>query len=154
MGFPDEVRRKLDEIKAREASIWGAFLSHSRDYMDALRLSLEDLEVLERAKERGSIYPDVAEHGARGFLQVEVEGESFSLTVSHICGLHYGGSWQTLLFSVCLSNPELNESVGGGTTLITVVPEEWHRKILSRLSEGSEANIPMWLPDDLREHWE
>lgn len=151
MSLADEVHRKIQGVVNEEQTTWHTFLSNHEDYMRALNLTSEHLEVLERSKGRGSIYPDLTETGSKGFLKFSLDGEEFALSVKHVCGAPYGGSWTDCVFAICLTHPSLNSSVGGGTTLISVVPDEWHQRIVSRLAEKEDS--PSWMDDDLKKHW-
>ncbi|OGN01868.1 MAG: hypothetical protein A3B91_04800 [Candidatus Yanofskybacteria bacterium RIFCSPHIGHO2_02_FULL_41_29] len=148
MSFASKVRQMVREVVNQEQAIWNSFLTHSSDYMEVLGLSTAELEVLERGRQRrSSMYPSLEETGEKGFIQFMVEGEEFALAVKHVCGAPYGGSWMDSVMAVCLSNPILNTQVGGGTTLISVVPEEWHSKILQHLAKGNGDETPI-LPTD------
>ena len=139
MDYAGRMRRMIDEINKREQAIWHAFLGHSEEYMEALGLNTDELEVLERgAQKRTSVYPDLVETGGKGFLKFTIEEEEFALAVKHVCGCPYGGKWTESIMAVCISNRNLNDSVGGGTTLINVLPEDWHRKIIHHLTERDE----------------
>jgi len=129
----------VDDTVREEQNIWQTFLKHSEDYEKALGLSSNDLDVIgQGVQERMSMFPDVAETGAKGFLKLTVQDEEFSLAVKHVCGGQYGGDWQDYVVAVCMTNDFLNQSVGYGTTLINIVPDEWHEQILHHLKNGKE----------------
>ncbi|MDO8537190.1 MAG: hypothetical protein Q7R94_03010, partial [bacterium] len=83
-----------------------------------------------------------------GFLSVEVEGENFTLSVQNVCGVSYGGQWRESIVAICTSNPGLNETTGQGTTLINVLQNEWHDKLLRHLIEGKSQPQSRSGPED------
>ena len=133
MSFIQKVRQKIEAVVNQEQSVWNAFTQHSSAYMRVLELEPKDLEVLKREHGRGSMYPDLKETASKGFLQVTIGGKQFSLSVKNVCGAEYGGRWTESILAICTSDPSMNESVGSGTTLISVISEEWHERLVKRL---------------------
>jgi len=163
MRFIDEIQQIVEAMRRLEVCVWKIFKKHHQDYMSALQLNFDDLKVLEEFKKFcsqyhdffGSQYPDIAEIGAKGFLQFKVDGEEFSLHSISVCGNQYDGQWENMILVFCTSNLSLNESFGLGTALITVVPEEWRQKIVIHLAKytHSDGVAPAWLPKEFRDRW-
>lgn len=136
MNFPEKVRRRIRSVTAHEQALWRTLVEHSWHYMQVLKLKPRDLEALERSQHHW---------GSRdqGFARVTISGEEFSLTVKHVCCLPYGGRWMSFIIASCTSNPMLNASVGGGTTLMNVVPDDWHIRLLERLRSNGNGLTPV-----------
>ena len=128
----------------------------SRELAAVLHLDGHDLHVLEQGDGRrpDSIFPTLAESAeAYGFLNVLVDGEEFALFCKHVCGRPYGADWVNLVMAVCTSNEGMSVSTGGGTTRISVLPDEWHQKLVRYLGDDKSPEAPSWLPDELKGRW-
>ena len=141
MSFADNVRGKVTEHVKREKELWSKTTMHSAAYRKALKLLESDLEALLRIKDRPSPLPDTKEHADKNFLAIPVNGKQFALTVHHVCGVPYGGTWTTVILAICTSDDSVNESVGRGTTLITTLSDEWHDKLMARLMGADDTAV-------------
>lgn len=141
MNFQERMREIVVNATATKEETWLTFQKHSAEYADALGLSTHDLSIIEdQVQGRLSMYPDLKEVGSMGFLKFDLHGEKFSLSVKHVCGMHYGGQWQDFVFAICMSDLKRNQQLGYGTTLISVLPSDWHEKILFYLKTGGEVS--------------
>ena len=147
MSLKEKVHKMIKKVKLTKATTWETFQKHSMSYSKMLNLSVEDLAVIEEEiQERSSSFPDIAETGEKGFLKFNVDDEKFSLAVKRVCGVHYGGRWQCYIFAICTSSPGLNQTVGEGTTTISIVSEEWNEKILHHLrSDEKKPQLTLML---------
>src|SRR3989344_1550467 len=135
-SIKNRVRRQLEEQKEINRLRYNAFVSHSSGYKRALELSQSDLKDLEHIQTQPStIYPSLQNY--QGFVSLEVKGERFILSVRHVAGHQYGGQWSDEIMAVCATNADLNEESGGGTSLINVIPPEYHRAIIDHIKEES-----------------
>jgi hypothetical protein len=140
MGFVQKVRQLVTKANSTKDEVWRAFQKRSAEYARALKLSDHDLATIEQeVQPRGSVFPDIMETGEKGFLKIKVQGEDFSLAIKHVCGCHYGGDWRDYIFAICMSNPRLNQTIGNGTTTISIVLFDWHEKILRHLKNGEDG---------------
>lgn len=137
MNFKKEVRQLITKTLSTKEDAWQTFQKHSAEYAKVLNLSTSDLATLQQdVQERFSMYPGIEETGEKGFLKFSLEGEDFSLTAKHVCGSHYGGEWQDYIFAICMSSSVFNQTIGYGTTTISIVSADWHEKILTHLKNG------------------
>ena len=135
-SIKNQVRRQLEEQKEINRSLYNGFISHSSAYKRALELNQVDLEDLDRIQTRPSgIYPSLQDH--QGFVSLEVKNERFILCVRHVAGHQYGGSWSDEIMAVCATNAEHNRECGAGTSLISVIPDEYHSAIINHIKEES-----------------
>lgn len=135
-GYGDTVREIAAGVVERENALWEVFVRHSEAYVRALEIDDDQVSVLERAQPHTSCYPDSAELAEKGFLQVKLDGQEFALVVKHVCGAAYNDEWRECIIAFCVSTPDFNESVGGGTTFISVLAEDWHNKLATHLATG------------------
>jgi hypothetical protein len=135
-GYRDLVWQMVAGAVERENTLWEVFIRHSVTYKRALQLNDQQVEVLERTQPRTSMYPDASELAEKGFLHVTLDGQEFALTAKNVCGAAYEDQWRYCLIVFCVSTPSLNESVGEGTTFISVLPEDWHAKLANHLATG------------------
>lgn len=135
MDPKDELRKRVDEGKAGTQAIWETMTRRHGDYVRVLELSLGDVNELKKQKGHIGMYPTIEDELESAMLSVDIDGETFGLVVKSICGIPYGGKWTTCLMLGCKSNPALNLAIGHGTTLIFNVPEDWHNRVISRLTE-------------------
>lgn len=139
VNYREVVRDMVITARTEKETIWENFKRHSLDYAIALNISSSDVAIIEQeVQRRGGTYPSVIDTALGGFLQFDLEDEKFSLSVKHVCGAHYGGTWADFIFAICISQPSLNKAIGGGTTTISVVPEDWHKKIVRHLQNSNE----------------
>jgi len=101
--------------------------------MRTLGLNDDDLNALERIQGHGGMYPDKTSLTNISKLGIEADGQNFTLVVKHVCGIPYGGEWTKVIMAICSSDDSLNESTGGGTTLINVLPQPWHEAVIRNL---------------------
>lgn len=134
MRIINEVKALIRNTRNQERWTWEEMLSHSTDYIKALRLREEDLEVLERSQGNAGIFPTLDDRARHSFIQFDVGGETFTLYVAKLCGAPYGGTWQMCILAVCTSNSDLNIETGRGTTHITVIPRDWHEMVMRALT--------------------
>lgn len=133
-NFKEKVQQMVARASMRKEKTWETFQEHSANYAKVLNLSANNLVIIEQeVQEIHSMYPDIEETGIKGFLNFDLDGENFSLAVKHVCGAHYGGEWRDYIFAICMSNHKLNQTIGNGTTTISVVPADWHTKIINLL---------------------
>ena len=135
MTFSEKIKNKIDTTKKEERLLWHKTSSHSTDYVQVLQLDKEDLQVIERSQGRAGIYPSLEDWATIGVLHLDIDGERFALFVKNVCACSYGENWEYRMMAVCESNASLNTEIGYGTTLISIVPDEWHQKILKHLIE-------------------
>lgn len=133
------LRKKIQSLLTQNDSLWTFACVHSAAYVKILKLSESDLEILENIQKQPSAFRSDAEDLAiaGGFLDFSCEGESFSFRVVDVCGPHYGKEWTTFVMVFCLTNPTLNVSCGQGTTILNVLPDEWHDRICRHLRENA-----------------
>ncbi|MDB4977994.1 MAG: hypothetical protein JWM56_180 [Candidatus Peribacteria bacterium] len=127
------LRQRIAGIEAKKEKMWNIAERHSTQYSKVLDLSAEEMKLLAEEREPESLRPDTEELASQGFVQVPVDGEWISLVAQHVCGLHYDNKWREMIFAICSSEPSLNTSIGKGTTLLSVLPEQWHRKLMEVL---------------------
>lgn len=140
INYREVVKGMVIEARTRKETGWERFKRHSTDYASALEISSSDLETIEQEVQgRGGMYPSVMDTAREGFLQFNLDDEEFSMSVKHVCGAHYGDSWDNFIFAICTSNPALNNTLGGGTTFISVVPDDWHKKIIRHMRGNEEV---------------
>lgn len=143
----DKLRRKLDESKERESSLFQRFLEHSEDYVAELRMTPDDVKRLERMQKiSGIMYPTAEDYFSAAIVRVMVEDREFAILAKTVNCHDYGEfsakeGWKLLLEAIS-SDSDLNESTGKGTTLINVIPEEWHRKLLVQLRSDQGGETP------------
>jgi hypothetical protein len=138
MTYGALIRASIAAARSVQESLWENFLTQSRAYQQALGLSNEELDMLEDLTERPAGIHLPTLQGMMGgdgrFLNnLEVGGEKFCLTVQSTCGCPYGGQWEKTITAICTSNPRLNDQHGQGTTLINLLPEEWHNQLVEYL---------------------
>ncbi|MCL5410860.1 MAG: hypothetical protein M1324_03340 [Patescibacteria group bacterium] len=137
MNTREELRSKIEQGKASKLAAWGAMTRHHEDYVRVLALSPDDVAELERQKGRIGMYPTIEDELEAAVLTVETDNETFGVVVKHVCGVSHDGNWANYLMVGCKSNPGLNISNGSGTALIFTVPEDWHNRVISQLTEDS-----------------
>ena len=137
MKFIDKVRGKITSARTKAENLWPSVSTHSREYMNRLGLSYDELEKLEETQKiTGEMYPTIEDKGRNGFLTITIEGKTFALIVKNVCAHSYGANgWVYCIFAICVNDPSLNTSTGNGTALITAISEEWHRKLVAQLDE-------------------
>ncbi|MFA6492579.1 MAG: hypothetical protein WCV58_00295 [Patescibacteria group bacterium] len=145
MSYRDEIQKKVDLGIASTVAIWKMVTSHSDEYQTSLGLNQAGVKELERQKSHISMYPSIEDELASAILNIEIDGEQFGLVVKYVCGCEYGDTWRECLMVGCKSNPSLNLSVGYGTTLVFAVSKDWHKRIISHLTEA-ETPPPPWFP--------
>lgn len=136
MGFRDVVRQMVEGTANREAIMWQMFICHAQAYQQSLGTSDDDVSVLERSQPRAGMYPSASDLANGAFLQVHLDDETFSILAKHVCGAAYGDEWRDCIMVICTSDLSLNESVGGGTTFINVIRDDWHNKLVAHLAEA------------------
>ncbi|HSX11167.1 MAG TPA: hypothetical protein VLF94_05585 [Chlamydiales bacterium] len=137
LGKLDEgVRRFLrDKINA-VLSLYTQTLQHSQQYhaqLDRLfRNHPQWIRDLPKALKDIHFFPrDLV---VEDCLKLRVEDKIFSLRANRFSGGCYGDRDTKDLIQVsCDNDPSLNRHTGGGTTSITAIPPEWHRKLLLQL---------------------
>ena len=115
----------VDEHTSKMVFSYGVCRHNSSAYMAALGLNIHDMEGLERIQDCNE-----------GMIHINVDGEKFSIGVHMTCGIPHSYDWEYMLIATA-ENPELNESFGGGTTHINIVPPDWHEKIINALENDS-----------------
>lgn len=137
-----ELRRKIDQGKANAQNtqyVLEEMTRHHEDYVRVLELSPGDIGELVKQKGRIGMYPTIEDELEAAVLTFDIENETFGIAVKHVCYAPYGRDWANRLMVGCKSNPSLNISAGYGTTLIFTVSEEWHNKVISRLTENETS---------------
>ena len=157
--FARKIREEIQERRAQEQEFCRICQEHAGNYMEALELSFEDLQSLFDIEEEKSPLPFdpeetdwdkapgefwasqqtcVAEKTG-GFLDIEVDGEKFYLTVCFLTvpSAHENESLPFLL-AVCKSNEELNKTLYGPSYYFNYVPEGWHKKIVEHLKKEKD----------------
>ena len=109
------------------------FYERTKIYQGVLELPDEDIERLERAQTHTSCLPNIQEIGEKGFLTLTIDDEKFGLSVHDTYGADYERSWEKCIVATCLTNSALNQGIGYGTSLINIVPDEWHKKIIETM---------------------
>lgn len=145
-NFHDALLKKLGEKEAKEAiesfhkilksaihtkkMVYKIGGRHSKKYRKALRFSPDDVSDLEAFRS------DTVENLVKNaFLTLEVAGEKFILVVKDVFGPVHKHSYafgRTVL-AVCISNPALNKTLGAGTTLVNIIPENFHKALLEKI---------------------
>lgn len=132
----DAIRAKIETIGSNEWRVWSSALDHSKDYMNVAGLSHTQIELIER-NQRNPMYITKDNMADCGFFSFNADGEVFNIMVRDVCAHPYGlKKWVHLMMVVCVSRPELNETVGRGTAFVTTLNWSWHHKVLEALKEN------------------
>jgi len=152
--YAELVRRKIEQVVLRDSALWQECQKRSQDYMLAFGISpdSDDLCILNRlGDENQEKYvivghdsfavptidsddtEDDAEERDYGFIKLDIDGERFCFFVQEVGQPpHYSG-WRRIVMASCVSNADLNNSIGVRGSFLNVVPEEWHQKIIRYL---------------------
>jgi hypothetical protein len=141
----EKLRRQLNESERNETDIFQAFLAHSRDYQEALGLSNDQVQRMERENTL-TRYPSLKDFMGVAKVHVTVDGIDFAIVAKHTCCHDYGKfsvseGWRDLLMAIS-ADEELNKSAGRGTSLINVIPKVWHSRLLAFLKGESGDETP------------
>jgi hypothetical protein len=142
--YKSSVLQKIALTASRNQEILTQTLSHSRDYMEKLGLTMSDVSIIKyNAEIQPSTYGRVTleDHMKDNFLELEVDGKQFGLYAHST----FDNGWKETIKAVCINDPSLNATTGDGTTQINAIPEIWHKKLLEKL-EGDKS-----IQDNLRE---
>lgn len=132
-SIKDRIHRQLQEQKGLSLDLYHTFIAQSAGYKNALDLNQADLENLEHLQDPAGMYPELQDY--KGFVSLEVKCERFILAVRNVCGAPYDRSWSHEIMASCVTNQGLNRQTGRGTSLINVIPGEYHSAILRHLRE-------------------
>lgn len=138
---PDQLRKFLRSESNKDSALFTEVYRHSRNYQDALGLSFDDVVELQRRQGRLGIYPGASEYISAGLVRVEVNENQFAIFSKHTACHEYSRdhNWEYLLMAIS-SSARINRIAGGGTTWITSVGDDWHRKIIQaiRISDSDD----------------
>jgi len=137
---PDLLRKKLNAQETGDRRIFADVARHSRDYLDALQLSHEDLEDLQRLQGHINGWPTPEQLAQTAQITVGVDDVNFYIFTKKTACHDYGGDWQDLLMAVS-ERPDLNEAIGHGTGMITKIPDEWHQKVVQAISQSGNTDL-------------
>lgn len=152
-NIQDSLSELIDSTRERVVSIWQATCRFSDALCKEFNLGKRDLEwIQENLQTRtGSMY--LLETARHGFLSVTLNNKIFNLFVTHTCGAPYGGKWRYLIQAACMNDGSLNNTAGGGTTLINAISNHWLETLLLKAkvpqlkaaypSEIQATNIPV-----------
>lgn len=132
----ESLHRSITSARYEKERLYETMLNHSEEYKEALELAPDDVKELEDMQRRTGMYPSSKDMAEQGFLTFEVKGEEFAFYVKNVCGCPYGGEWSIEILTTCISNSSLNTETGGGTTLIGVIPEDYHKALLEKIKES------------------
>ena len=122
MTIKEQIKKGIKDHRNQKKMLWNQFVGRSKNYSRALGLSGGDLTTL---RDIPNIIPPIT-----------VDGETFEFSVNSVCGAYYGDEWAEYITCRCTSNEALNMSTGRETTFISVVPYDWHKKIINYLRDN------------------
>ena len=126
-GVASDVRNRICAVTDRNIRLWKLAQNRSNDLCGLLGIAKKDLSWMRScfgfAKSNFSDDCD-------GPYQFSIQDKKFKLSVDLTSGANYGGGWEYLVQVTCSNDPTVNEAIGGGTTLVNVVAEQWHRLFL------------------------
>lgn len=136
---PDGLRRYLHAESKSDSGLYSQVSRHSRDYQDALGFSEQDIEQMERRQGRLGMYPSGEDWLQGSLLKVEIEGKGFGIFAKNTACHDYGepAGWRYLLMAVS-NDQSLNKEAGGGTSLITSIPDEWHTRVIDAINQSGK----------------
>lgn len=134
MSYKDKVRNSINSQRELKSRLWEIVTRHSSAYQRVLALSDADLPLLEEVQGRAGMMPTLQDHARHSFLKVKLGGAEYALLVKHVCGIPYGATWQNVIMAFSTTHLGYHEEVGGGTTHLTVLREEQHKKLCLVLS--------------------
>ncbi len=128
VSIKEKLHNEINSIYSQPSKIWELVKQHSNEYIQALKLFKSDLKTIEDFIQETE--------GRKGFLDLEIEGKEFSLLTNRICAVSYGDDWTDIVQVVCQNDPSLNTQIGMGARHLTVIPDEWHQKVLKKIKES------------------
>lgn len=136
MEYTGDIQKKLCNLRKKENDIFSAAKSNSADYMEALTLNPEDLEVFERSLGPIAYHPTLNELGSKGFLKFRATGEDFALVARKVYVSDFADEkFEMMVLAISLSSAEMNRPLGTGPALVNVVSDGWHKQIMRELTK-------------------
>lgn len=143
----ESVRRSLHEhIQAAAANskkMWAQALQNSREILDCLHFSQDDLKKNDVLKIDGNGNP--RRLYSLDSEVISIEGKKFQCHNKLIySGDYEETSWSRVIQVTCKNDASLNTSIGGGTSRFNTIPQVWHNKLLRKLREMYQARCPLF----------
>ncbi len=128
-----DLKKQISDGTSRNMRLWNTLQEHSAEICKRLSITCPDSQDIESGlAKRLGVMPSRLPFQNKDF-HVTIEDKIFSVFVDRTCGLNYGGNWKILIQVICINDASLNESTGGGTSLVSVIAEQWHRSLLNKL---------------------
>ena len=113
------MHERITEAKNKDSRLWAIVSNRSDRLYKTLHLNPSTVEA--------------RRHCDGELLSVDVDGETFVLSMDHVCGTPYGGGWVDMIMATCTSDSSLNETTGDGTIFLTSLIGDWHDKLILEL---------------------
>jgi hypothetical protein len=124
------LREQIESTKSAKNKIWELVVSRSKEYMEALGLTKDDLEIIEQ-----SIQIPCGIN--KGFMKVNIGNTRFTLSTNNVRGPHYDPSSRFVhLIQASSEKADMNVTQGYGNCFIHVIPLPFHLKILEMIKNG------------------
>lgn len=140
------LRKKISGLMAKQANLWEQAKLRSADICQLLEVSKQDLPRI-----RACLVSE-SDKCPSGSFDCTIEGKNFRFTIDRVCGSLYGGSWEMVIQAACTSDASLNERIGGGTTLVSVIDEQWHRMLIQESNRHLFDSVKKRISDSAIRH--